>query len=90
MGNWPPEEFWFDLSSATDGKYLCAEVYYAKFYICAIDTEIGEFSVSFHNHASVNYGLPDSITINLNEFIATLEEAKVELLKRYNGINDPL
>jgi hypothetical protein len=90
MGNWPPEGFWFDLSSATDDKYLCAEMYYEKFYICHIDTEQGEFSVSFHNNAKINYGLPGLIAVNLNEFIATLERAKKELLKRYNGINDPL
>ena len=89
MSSWPPKGFWFDLSSASDGKYLCAEMYYEKFYICHVDTEKGEFSVSFHNHARVNYGLPESITVNLNEFISTLERAKEELLKSYNGINDP-
>jgi hypothetical protein len=88
--NRPPDGFWFDLSSATDGKYLYAEVYCGKFCVCHVDTEKGDFSVSFYNDAKINYGLPSHITVNLNEFIGTLERAKEELLKHYNGINDPL
>ena len=78
------------MSSATDGKYLCAELHYGEFYICSIDTEKGAFSVTFCSNASINYGLPGFVTVNLDEFIIELERAKAELLKCYNGINDPL
>ncbi len=78
----------FYLASDSDTKYLHAEVYYNDFSICYVDTESGEFNIYFSADPRINPG-HEAIDVNLNEFIKTLEKAKEELLKFYNGINDP-
>lgn len=84
-----PEGLWVQLTSDPDTKYLYAEVYHGQFYICRVDTDKGDFTVSFYNDAKINWNL-ESVNFALDEFIIILEKAKEELLKRYNGINDPL
>jgi hypothetical protein len=82
-----PNGLHFYLASDSDTKYLHAEVYYGDFSICYIDTEKGEFNICFSADPLINPG-HGSINVNLDEFIKTLERAKEELLKFYNGIND--
>jgi hypothetical protein len=89
MGYSTPEGFHFDLTSDSDTKYLRAEVYFGNYFICDIDTETGEFSIHFSADPRINPG-NESISVNLGDFMRILERAKEELLKSYNGINDPL
>jgi hypothetical protein len=83
-----PEGLHFYLTSDQASKYLYAEVYYGEFSICYVDTEKGKFSVHFSADPRINRG-HESITLDLPEFMKTLESAKEELLKYYNGIDDP-
>ena len=76
------------MTSDPDTKYLHAEVYYDNFSICYIDTEKGEFNICFSADPRINPS-HESINVNLNDFTKILELAKEELLKFYNGINDP-
>jgi len=84
-----PKGLHFYLASDSDTKYLHAEVYFNDYSICDIETEKGEFNVNFSADPRINPN-HESISLNLNDFIRTLEKAKEELLKFYNGINDPL
>jgi hypothetical protein len=84
-----PERLHFYLASDTGTKYLHAEVYYGNFSLCYIDTESRKFDIHFSADPRINPN-HESITINLDEFIETLERAKEELLKFTNGINDSL
>ena len=84
-----PEGLWVQLTSDPDTKYLYAEVYYGNFYVCRIDTEKGDFTVIFYNDDKINWGM-ESVNFALDEFMIILAKAKEELLKFYNGINDPL
>ena len=84
-----PEGLYYYLASDDESKYLHAEIYFGNFSICYVDTERGKFSVHFSVDPRLNRG-HESITADLPEFIKTLEMAKEELLKHYNGINDPL
>lgn len=83
-----PKGFHFDLASDPDTKYLHAEVYFGEYAICDVDTEKGEFNINFSADPRINPN-HESIHVNLNDFIKTLERVKEELLKRYNGVNDP-
>ncbi len=83
-----PKGLHFYLASDSDTKYLHAEVYCGDFSICHVDTEKEEFNICFSADPRINPG-HESINVNLNDFIKTLEKAKEELLKFYNGINDP-
>jgi len=84
-----PKGLHFYLASDPDTKYLHAEVYFGEYSICDVDTEKGEFTINFSADPRINPG-HESISVSLNDFVSTLERAKGELLKRYNGINDPL
>lgn len=84
-----PKGLHFYPASDSDTKYLHAEVYFGEYSICYVDTEKGEFNINFSADPRINPG-HESISLNLNDFIKTLERAKEELLKFYNGINDPL
>jgi hypothetical protein len=79
----------FYLASDPDTKYLHAEVHFNDYAICDVDTEKGEFSVSFSADPRINPG-HEFISLNLSDFARILKRAKEELLKHYNGINDPL
>ncbi|GAB2863011.1 hypothetical protein [Hymenobacter ruber] len=89
MENKQPEGLYFYLASDDEFKYLHAEVYCGDFFICLIDTDKGDFTVSFYNDAKINWNM-ESVSFTLDEFMIILEKAKKELLKFYNGINDPL
>jgi hypothetical protein len=87
MSNSQPKGLNFFLASSQDTKYLHAEVYHSDFFICIVDTEKGEFNICFSADPRINPS-HDSVEVNLNDFIRTLEKAKEELLKFHNGIND--
>lgn len=88
MSNSQPKGLYFYLAGDSDTKYLHAEVYCDDFSICDIDTEKGAFTICFSADPRINPG-HESININLDDFMRTLERAKEELLKFYNGVNDP-
>lgn len=89
MGDSAPEEVHFHLASNPDTKYLHAEVWHGNFSTCHIDTGKGEFTICFSANPRINPS-HESINVNLNDFVKTVERAKEELLKFYNGVNDPL
>ena len=48
-------DFTVQVLSDNDNEYLTAEIYYGNFLICIVNTEFGDFGVSFYSDPKINY-----------------------------------
>lgn len=78
-------DFTVQVLSDDENKYLIAEIYYGDFLICLVDTEFGDFGISFYSDPKINYK-QEFIHDNLDNYIKILHLAKVELEKFPNGL----
>lgn len=78
--------FTCQVSSDDENAYLTAEIYYGEFLICLLDSEFGEFRVSFYSDPKINYQ-QDFIHANLDDLLGILERTKTELRKYPNGLH---
>jgi len=79
-------DFFCQVSSNKDENYLTAAIYNGEYFICTVDTEFGEFGVSYYSGGSINYNQP-FMHGKLDDFLRILEVVKSELRKYPNRLH---
>jgi hypothetical protein len=72
------KEFWIQLCSTPESKYLMAEVWYQNFLIATVDRENGPLTISFAGGRKANHTY-EYVSVDFVQLLETLEKAKQAL-----------